>query len=220
MTWAFSQKVGGNDKLVLLALADHADENWSCFPGMETIAAKASVSVRTVQRVLERLESIGLVAHERRNSSTTGYRTSSRYTLLTDSLAVWPNGQKDGPNGQLCQLESEPSVEPSVKERATRLPASWSPTKEHVERAMAEGLDLDRQVEIFRAHAEEHARKAVSWNGAFTRWLINAAEFRSRGNTQRPGPRTDSQRVLDIMSLDSSDTTLEQELLRRMNGES
>jgi hypothetical protein len=64
--------------------------------------------------------------------------------------------------------------------RASQLPKTWAPTAEHIERARTLGLDLLAEVEKFRAHAEEHNRKAIVWNGAFTRWLINAAQYAKR----------------------------------------
>lgn len=210
MTWAFAQKVGGNEKLVLLALADHADEEWSCYPGMETLAAKASVSVRTVQNVLARLEEAGYLTRERRHSQNTGYRTSNRYTLLTANPALRPNGKIEEPNGNLFPLEREPSVEPSVNKRATTLPKDWKPNDSHRERALARGVLLDYQAEQFRLHAQATGRRMVNWNAAFTMWLNNAKPSPFRG------PKTDSQRVLDIFSIDMSSTTLEDELRKRI----
>lgn len=62
----------------------------------------------------------------------------------------------------------------------TRLPASWTPTVDHKQRATDEGVDLDRELVKFRAHAEEHDRTTKNWNAAFTRWLINAADYARR----------------------------------------
>lgn len=129
MTWAFNQAVSGNDKLVLLALADNADADGSCFPSHAVLAKKASVSERTVQTVLGRLQEAGLIHWERRNSQATGYRSTNRYYLHIDGLtaesAVWPNGKSeepngksDAPNGNLLQFEGNHQKEPSVKNHA------------------------------------------------------------------------------------------------------
>src|SRR5690606_37175867 len=58
------------------------------------------------------------------------------------------------------------------------LPDDWSPTPEHRQRALDEGLDLDREAIKFREHAKEKGRKAKNWNSAFARWLINAGEYK------------------------------------------
>src|SRR5690606_3292261 len=61
--------------------------------------------------------------------------------------------------------------------RNTRLSPSWKPTDAHRKRAKESGLNVDDEAEKFRLHAEEKGRMAVSWNAAFTRWLINAAKW-------------------------------------------
>lgn len=67
--------------------------------------------------------------------------------------------------------------------KATQLPKTWQPTQDHVARAAALGLNLKREQEKFMAHAEEKGRTAKSWNAAFTRWLINAAEYSAQNGT-------------------------------------
>lgn len=48
--------------LVLVALADHADDNGrGCWPSVTTIAARARCSVRTVHRALRELEAAGVI---------------------------------------------------------------------------------------------------------------------------------------------------------------
>ena len=74
-------------------------------------------------------------------------------------------------------LEESTSIEVSSSKRETRLSATWAPTAVHIKRAQDTHVDLMLQVEKFKAHAEEHDRKAKNWNAAFTRWLINAAEY-------------------------------------------
>lgn len=70
--------------LIMLALADFADERHSCFPSQETLAARARCSRRNVIRHLEFLKGLGLVQVEKRNyhlSDGTVRRTSNRYFL-------------------------------------------------------------------------------------------------------------------------------------------
>ncbi|MBN0040198.1 hypothetical protein JN535_08465 [Cellulosimicrobium cellulans] len=84
--------------------------------------------------------------------------------------------------------------------RDTRLPATWAPTDEHRKRATELGLDLDREAQKFRLHAEENDRHAKSWNAAFTRWLINSAEYARRDRTAPRRPTTDD-RVAEGIAL-------------------
>lgn len=81
ITWAFEQTTTlPVDKLILLALADYADQDGTCFPPQTNLAARGMCSIDTVQRVLKRLISAGLVTREKRYGST-GSRMSDCYRL-------------------------------------------------------------------------------------------------------------------------------------------
>jgi DNA-binding transcriptional MocR family regulator len=92
-TWAWQQPLVGADKLVLLALADQANDAGSCWPGQATLAKKCGISERTLQSRLAKLESGGYIARERRHRSD-GPRTSDLYTLaLPADFAAGPSDQ-------------------------------------------------------------------------------------------------------------------------------
>lgn len=58
----FDLDVPGPEKLVLLAMADHArDDGTGCYPSMDTLARKTSQSRRGVQKIMRRLEQKGLI---------------------------------------------------------------------------------------------------------------------------------------------------------------
>jgi hypothetical protein len=60
--WAFERRTPGSDhKLVLILLADWADENGIAWPRQSTIAHKAMMSMRHVRDVLRELESYGFI---------------------------------------------------------------------------------------------------------------------------------------------------------------
>lgn len=96
VSWAF--KVDGltmTQKFVLVALADWADEENSCFPGQKKLAGKTNSSVATVRRALDALEDQGLISRERRTRKS-GYRTSDRFFLSVGSLPLnLPTAQSD-----------------------------------------------------------------------------------------------------------------------------
>lgn len=89
ITWAFSQPVSGNGKVVLLALADHADDDGKCWPSIPLVAQKACISVRTVQRVLITLESDGLVKRVHRTGDD-GRNAANLYVLSIDGVNLSP----------------------------------------------------------------------------------------------------------------------------------
>lgn len=66
IAWAFEQDVPPTSKLVLLKLADNAnDEGW-CWPAQSTLARHTSLTRETVNRHISKLEAAGLLAVKRR----------------------------------------------------------------------------------------------------------------------------------------------------------
>lgn len=86
MTWAWERDIPEGEKMVLLALADHADDRGVCWPGQERIAGKVGCSGRTVARRLESLERAGLISRTARWGDKG--RTSDLITLSL--LADYP----------------------------------------------------------------------------------------------------------------------------------
>ena len=62
MNWAWEQPVAkATNKLVLLALADHANADGECWPSMKRIAQRSDISTRHVSRAINELIDLGLV---------------------------------------------------------------------------------------------------------------------------------------------------------------
>src|SRR5712692_11471537 len=58
----FDLRIPPTEKLVLLAMADHAREDGtSCYPSINRLAKKTSLSKRGTQKVVHRLVAVGLV---------------------------------------------------------------------------------------------------------------------------------------------------------------
>jgi hypothetical protein len=86
LTWAFDQPIAGNGKVVLLALADHANERGICWPSISLLMQRAHVGERTVQRVIQSLEDAGFITRERRQRENGG-DTSNLYRLMLDKVS-------------------------------------------------------------------------------------------------------------------------------------
>lgn len=88
IAWALRQRVGSTGgKCLLLALANYADEDGTCFPGQERLADETDQSIDSVQRRLKDLEALGLITRERRGGHGEG-RSSDRYKLHLDQLVL------------------------------------------------------------------------------------------------------------------------------------
>ena len=87
INWAYRQDgLSCGAKFVLVALADFADHEWSCFPSQERLASMTGQSVRTVHTHLKTLTELGYVTREPRRGAS-GQRASDRYYLQPANLS-------------------------------------------------------------------------------------------------------------------------------------
>lgn len=63
-TWAWSLPLKGNEKLVLLALADHANDEGRCWPSIESLVEKCGLSRSPIIEHLKKLHQLGLFTKE------------------------------------------------------------------------------------------------------------------------------------------------------------
>lgn len=117
------------DLLVLLAIADSANDGGEAWPSIETLAAKARLNRRHVFRILKRLEDMG----ELEVVHASGHRNRYRILLTGDKTA---RVTKEHPchlehqRGDISDTKSVPNVtpapltvnEPSVEPSTTPLP--------------------------------------------------------------------------------------------------
>lgn len=103
---------------------------------------------------------------------------------------VTPNATR--PQGLPTSTATSTATEASLpggdepKKKSMRLPSKWAPTADHVKRAQEAGINLAREAEAFRLHAETHDRHAANWNAAFTTWLKKAKPSPGGGGRRVP----------------------------------
>lgn len=88
----------GSDKLVMLCLADHADDSGLCWPSIDTIARKSGVSPTTVKSTLKKLEKGGwLFKKNQFKKADTGrlVRSNNQYQLPVMLLKKKADEQTD-----------------------------------------------------------------------------------------------------------------------------
>ncbi len=71
------QGLSGTEKLVLLALADNANDAGECFPSMSMLAQKTCVCERAVRNAIRDLEASGYVSSSSRAGTSTLYRINT-----------------------------------------------------------------------------------------------------------------------------------------------
>lgn len=95
MTWVWDHSASrGNERLVLLAIADHASDDGSdAWPSIATLARKTGVSERTVQRCISSLVDMGELVVERLGNG----RKSSKYRVRMVQGGQSVRGAKSSP---------------------------------------------------------------------------------------------------------------------------
>ncbi|HXI66968.1 MAG TPA: helix-turn-helix domain-containing protein [Steroidobacteraceae bacterium] len=115
MTWAWDQRVGNaRTKLVLLKLADNANDHGIAWPKQTTMADECECDVKTIQRAVAELKRLGLISITR-DASKPGAQNIYSFPPLKGQLdasarqaAAFVKGRESLP------IDREPSVEPEA----------------------------------------------------------------------------------------------------------
>lgn len=87
MAWAFEQDIPSGPKFVLVALCNRANEDTGeCWPGLSTVAKNCGMGRRTVERHIQALAELGLIAITAR-ATDSGGQTSNLYRIISDGVA-------------------------------------------------------------------------------------------------------------------------------------
>ena len=109
MSAAWDMALPMGQKMLLLALCDHANDDGVCYPSQEKLAQKCSMGERTVISHIQWLERHGIVSRERRQN--TQRRKSDLYQITLGNYAPEPA------NSAPAKFSPEPaSFAPSYKE--------------------------------------------------------------------------------------------------------
>ena len=218
--WLDHPDLDADGLAVLAALSTYADEAGVCWPSQATLADKLKRSRPTVNRILGRLEALGLVSIEHRRSANGG-RLSCRYrlALLAENAAgegagvnIPADSAADSPCSAASHKQPEPEQIPDTLHRradkgativAEPVPQDWTPppSDRHWAADRFPGIDVDGHAERFvqqcRAHGYRYRDPAAAWKS----WLLQDAERMAqqaaaavRGPDSR-GPRTASRPV-------------------------
>lgn len=200
-TWVWHDTTArGNDLLVLLALADTADDDGSCWPGVSTIAAKTRLDRATVQRRLKVLQSTELVDRITRPGQSNLYRIRVPWGAADCGTPTDQGGRTAAAPGAAQARQGVPhgrGTEPSenrqgttngARKRGTRIPDIFRVTPEMREWAAQQGwshLDLDGITAGFVDYwLGVPGAKGVKldWPATWRNWVRRKAEDSRRGN--------------------------------------
>jgi len=157
--WARS-KQKGSALVMMLAIADMANDDGDCWPGVGTLAKKTRMSERNAQKLIRKLEAAGEVIVHQGDGVETAHGNTNRYTLImpTEVNAVTPQrrqrrhprGERGDtpeaseatpqgvnavtPNPTVFEPSVEPSVEPSSSSDSQESSSSSPPTMTTIDR--------------------------------------------------------------------------------------
>lgn len=185
-------------KAVLVALAEHANEQWTCWPSVRRLCLFTGLAERTVRYALRRLVSMGAITLTERPNQTCMVMLDRTWPGMSCTPAgdappplrpVHPPPAADAPTPASVAPESSRTLnEPSgqmetahaatAEPRGTRLAADWRPGPDERRYALARGLDPDRLAEEFRNYwcAVPGARgRKLDWPATFRNRCLQRA---------------------------------------------
>ena len=202
--WAWQQFIPhSTDKLVLLSLADRANEAHQCYPSIIRLAADTGCNRKTVMEAIRRLEELGLIEANKAWGKGTVYqlvgvtdRHGNQYQKRDQSQIRDQSQKRDGTSpkngtGPVPKTGHEPINNQSRTDQEGKKPKKrfLPPTVEEIAAYCLErknGIDP----ELFHAHYDsvgwktKGGSKLESWKSAVITWeKRNAGNGRGNGST-------------------------------------
>ncbi|EGW0525123.1 helix-turn-helix domain-containing protein [Salmonella enterica subsp. enterica serovar Oranienburg] len=184
MAKAMSIKVGNPlRKLVLIKLADNANDEGECWPSYQHIADQCEVSRSTVKSHIRALEDMGLLKREFRRKGELN-QSNVFYLTLDNAQQIPP--ESGGAGADLGGAGADPrtyhSFEPvkeplERKKKPSSMPEGFSPSASHQKMAEEFGISLQDEFDKFTDHHLSKGSKFIDWSRALNTWLRNARGF-------------------------------------------
>ncbi|EDG6412442.1 replication protein [Salmonella enterica subsp. enterica serovar Thompson] len=177
MAKAMSIKVGNPlRKLVLIKLADNANDEGECWPSYQHIADQCEVSRSTVKSHIRALEDMGLLKREFRRKGELN-QSNVFYLTLDNAQQIPPESGGAGADPRTYH-SFEPVKEPlERKKKPSSMPEGFSPSASHQKMAEEFGISLQDEFDKFTDHHLSKGSKFIDWNRALNTWLRNARGF-------------------------------------------
>lgn len=184
MTAVWEIDLPASDKLVLLALADCANDEGGCWPSMATLVKKCSKGERTVQASIKSLVDGGHITREERPGKGCFYTVHPRNNCAP---------AKSAPPQKLTKTPAKSADKPSrttiIKNTKRALPIDWKPEPFGPDskcKAIVDGWtkqELETTIEHFCAHHRGQGKLFLDWQEVWKTWVLNSRRF------AKPEPR-------------------------------
>ena len=205
-----NSKSQGTARVVLLALANYADEKGICWPGFGCLSRDANVDRRNIIRAINGLiklgeiEKIGTGPH---GSNKYKITVSSGAGVTSDTAATSDDGVTIGSGAGVTRVVAEASPKPSLhvnntsieietKLKGSKIAADWKPSESDCAYAASKGYS-DKQIaclaEGFCTHwSSADAKKPLKkdWKATWRKWVQNDIKFNGSPEEQRSKHRS------------------------------
>lgn len=208
MSQVWDLRLPDSEKLVLLALADAANDEGVCWPSIATIARKCTRSERTIQSVIKKLVEDGHLSRDERPGRGVFYTIHPRSDCAPASttppqpdtpppatVAPHPRNGCGGPPQRLHPNRKEPSlnhqrsVESDTPPPRRVMPEDWKPSAAELSFVAQQTAfnpwppdKLERVIHEFVAYYRSKGTLSADWGADFRRWVLKQPRFEQHDN--------------------------------------
>lgn len=190
-------------KLILIYLADAANEQGYCWPSYPAVAEGCECSLSTAKRKVAELVDAGFITYQQRTQR--GFKTSNKYKIIDPDLIK--NGKPEGGNTSVqpdtTSVQPDPTVgsqravEPINTLSMNKLPTGFNPPSVQEVRDYCPDIDAERFCDFYESKGWMVGKnKMKSWQAAVRNWR--------KGEDHRPTlrrERTNGERSTRDMSI-------------------
>lgn len=160
-------------KLVLISLADRANDAGECWPSLATIAKDCETTERSVIRKLSKLESGGFITRIHRSED--GMKTSNLYRLpvVTEGYNVVTQCQEGSDTvspGVVTECHIKLPVETPIETKGRFTPPSVSEVSDYC-RERKNGVDAQKFIDHYEANGWMRGKTKIKcWKACIRTW--------------------------------------------------
>jgi hypothetical protein len=184
MSAAWELDLPMTEKMVLLCLCDHANDDGDCWPSVERMAAKCSTTDRTIQRSLNKLRERGLLIVEVGG----GRKNCNRYSIKTptqchpDTASPLPKNPDNGDRNPDIRAINPDTVSPEPS-RTIKEPSKDNKAAKPFDVSAEVWADFQHLRKAKKAPLTPTALKAIEREAAKAGWSLQEAlsECAARG---------------------------------------
>jgi Helix-turn-helix domain len=131
MVEAWELDLSATHKLVLLALADNANEDGICWPSIATVARKSGLSVRCVQTAIRQMSKAGIVSVREKAGQSNSYKLTPEHGSRLPPRDV----QRGAPGAPPPPHQVHPTPAPGAPHPRTRCTQNPNESSENPKKA-------------------------------------------------------------------------------------